>query len=317
MTEKNDTLILLVTLSMTASILGGGYYVFKQEIFTTVSTNIPPSNQPVNTPVNTPVTPPPSVPQINSFVMPPSLPVGTTVNIDGSTSMVKINKLLKNGFESQFPGAIVNINARGSDNGIRSVSDGSITLAAVSRTLNQSEKQQAALIPIPVAKDTIAVVVGKNNPYTRSLTQQQIIGIFTGQITNWSQLGGENMPIRVINRPYQSGTNATFRELVLRNQNFGIGANFITMPRDETTGILRILGNDGISYATTAQVINQKTVRYLAIDGLTPEAPTYPFQRSLYYVYQNRQPLPLEIQAFLGFINTIQGQQLINQAQSN
>lgn len=316
MTEKNDTVILFVTLSMTASILGGGYYVFKQEIFTTISTNIPPSNQPLNTPV-TPVTPPPSVPQINSFVMPPSLPVGTTVNIDGSTSMVKINKLLKNGFESQFPGTIVNINARGSDNGIRSVSDGSITLAAVSRTLNQNEKQQAALIPIPVAKDTIAVVVGKNNPYTRSLSQQQIIGIFTGQITNWSQLGGENMPIRVINRPYQSGTNATFRELVLRNQNFGIGANFITMPRDETTGILRILGNDGISYATTAQVINQKTVRYLAIDGLTPEAPTYPFQRSLYYVYQNRQPLPLEIQAFLGFINTTKGQQLINQAQSN
>ena len=59
------------------------------------------------------------------------------------------------------------------------------------------------------------------------------------------------------------------------------------MDRDATTPMLQQLGTDGIGYATFEQVADQQTVRVIPLDGLTPEAPTYPFKRSLYYVYRD------------------------------
>ena len=84
----------------------------------------------------------------------------------------------------------------------------------------------------------------------------------------------------------------------------------MTMERDATTPILRALETDGISYATYAQVANQQTVRIIAIDGLTPEANNYPYQRVLYYAY--REPASLEVEAFLGYALSSQGQKAIS-----
>jgi phosphate transport system substrate-binding protein len=71
--------------------------------------------------------------------------------------------------------------------------------------------------------------------------------------------------------------------------------------------MLQQLGTDGIGYATFEQVADQQTVRVVPIDGLTPEAPTYPFKRSLYYVYRDANSPA--VQAFLGYALSPQGQQ--------
>jgi ABC-type phosphate transport system substrate-binding protein len=113
----------------------------------------------------------------------------------------------------------------------------------------------------PVTLDTIALAVGINNPFKGGLTSAQVQDIFKGNAQDWSNVGGPAGPIKVINRPEVSGTHQTFKEQVLSGANFGTGPNITKLDRDATTPLLQALGNNGIGYATFAQVVNQKTVR--------------------------------------------------------
>ena len=329
MAQKNETLILISALLITAAILGGGYWWFTRYGNLNV-TKTPPNNQSNNQPSPSPPpkpTPTPSSAQaplpnpspsptesVPNFSLPETVASGTTITIDGSTSMVQVNQALKNAFEQQFSGTIVNTDARGSDNGIKELLAGNVDLAASSRPLTSVELGQG-LVAVPIAQDAIAIVVGVNNPFRRGLTKDGVVDIFTGRITNWLELGGDNLSIRVINRPSVSGTRNIFQAIVLNGNDFGNTANFKTMPRDATTPILRELGTDGISYATYSQVANQRTVRTVAIDGLTPEAKSYPYQRTLYYIYQ--QPATEAVQAFLGYVTSPQGKQVIQSVEFN
>ncbi len=279
-------------------LIGGGYWwFFMRDTTPQVDTNNPVSqgNQPITT----------------AFPVPTSVPNGTTIRIDGSTSMVTINQNLKRGFESQFQGTNVITNATGSSNGIQALINGSVDIAAVSRPLSQQEQNQG-LVAVPVSYDAIAIIVGQTNPYIQGLNSNQVADIFQGKVNNWSRVGGINGYIKVINRPVVSGTHQAFKELVLEGKNFGIAPNITTLPRDETTGLIRALGNNGIGYATYAQVKNQSTARVVPIDGIPPSASNYPYTRQLFYVYKN--PANSGVQAFLGYATSPQGQQatLIN-----
>jgi len=181
-------------------------------------------------------------------------------------------------------------------------------VAGVSRSLTPQESQ-AGLVTVAVARDAIALVIGKENPFTGSISPEQAAQIFQGQLTNWSQVGGPNQPIRVINRPPISGTHQAFKALVLQGQPFGTTSNITTLERDATTPMLRALGNDGIGYATSAQVANQQTVRMIPINGKNIYAADYPLQRALSYAY--RQPANPAVQAFLGFALSPDGQKAV------
>ncbi|QFS44266.1 phosphate ABC transporter substrate-binding protein [Nostoc sphaeroides] len=270
------------------ALIGGGYWFFV----------ISPGN--VTPSVNTPSA------GNSTFSPPSSVASGTTVRIDGSTSMVTINQNLKRAFERQFPGTNVVTSANGSQNGIADLIAGRADIAAVSRSLTAQEQSQG-LMAVSVTKDAIALVVGKANPFNQGLTSAQVADIFQGKINNWSAVGGNSGTIRVINRPAISGTHQAFQEIVLKGANFGTTSNIATLPRDATTPLLQALGTDGIGYATFAQVANQQTVRFVPIDGLTPDASSYPYQRQLFYVYKN--PASPGVQAFLGYATSPQGQQ--------
>jgi len=226
-----------------------------------------------------------------------SVPEGTTITIDGSTSMVLINQALKTAFLQAYPGTVVNTSATGSDNGIEALLGGSVTLAALSRPLTADE-QKRGLVAVPVAQDRIAIVVGIDNPFRRGLSSSQLVQIFGGEISNWATFGGADRTIRVLNRPSVSGTHKAFQSIVLGGGNFGTTPNIKTLARDATTPMLQQLGVDGIGYAAYEQVADQRTVRVLAIDGSTPDADLYPFQRPLFYVF--REPADPGVKAFLG-----------------
>jgi len=238
------------------------------------------------------------------FPLQQTVPAGTTISIDGSTSMVLINEALKAAFLRTYPGAVVNTSATGSDNGVVALLEGNVNLAALSRPLTAEEKKRD-LVAVPVAQDRIAIVVGINNPFRRGLSKIQLQHIFRGEITNWATFGGADRTIRVLNRPSVSGTYKAFHTMVLDDKDFGSTPNIKTLVRDATTPMLRQLGADGIGYATYGQVADQRTVRVLAIDGRTPEADAYPFQRPLFYAF--RKPADPAVKAFLGLALSAEG----------
>lgn len=297
---------------------GGGYWFFTQQQNsqpTNPSATSPGTSTDAGTATNPapnlptvpiPATPPAPAPGQTAFALPTSVPPGTSLEIDGSTSMVTINQNLKQGFEQQFANTTITPKANGSNNGLQALIAGTVDLAAMSRPLTPQEQNQG-LVGVSIALDQIALVVGKENPFAGGLTSSQVMDIFTGSITDWSAVGGPPGEIRVINRPPVSGTHQAFRELVLNGQNFGTTPNITTLPRDETTGLLRQLQTNGIGYATFAQVINQQTVRMVSIDGAVPGAANYPYQRQLYYVYKS--PANPAVQAFLGYVQSPSGQQ--------
>lgn len=240
----------------------------------------------------------------SSFALPVAVPAGTAVKIDGSTSMVTINLNLKNGFQGKFPGTTVEAKANGSAKGIQDLVAGTADIAAISTPLN-AQDQAKGLAALPVALDRIAIVVGTNNPFQGGLTAAQVQDIFKGNTQDWSKVGALAGPIKVINRPEISGTHQTFKEQVLGGGSFGNGPNFTTLDRDATTPLLQALGNNGIGYATFAQVVNQKTVRVVPVDAATPEAPNYRYQRQLYYAYKN--PPSQAVKDFLGYATSEEG----------
>jgi len=306
MARQSGTHPIVFFLIFIALSCGGYWYFFKRETTPSVNTTI--ATPTVNGVL--PSAPIPSVvsPNTVSFTVPVSVPPGTLIKINGATSMVTINQNLKKSFEKKYSGTKIDTKAEGSDKGIQDLLIGNIDLAAISRHLTAPEKAQG-LVEHAIATDQIAVVVGKMNPFKGSLTRDQIAGIFTGKITNWSTVGGASMPIQVINRPAISGTHKTFRELFLNKQNFGTTPNIKTLDKDTTTLLLRALGNNGIGYATFAQVVNQQTVRTIPIDGIMPGTQNYPFKRQLYYVYKN--PPNTAVKIFLGDTKSPEGQKAI------
>jgi phosphate transport system substrate-binding protein len=310
MSQKNETTVLVLALLITAALLGGGFWWFtRKSSFNLGTLNGGGNNSSQNQPQTgqTPNSPNQSAP--STFAPPTTVPSGTTVRMEGATSMVQINQALKGSFEKQFPGTTVSTQAGGTNKGIEAVLAGNADLAAISRPLTSQEQSQG-LVAAPVSRDVIAIVVGEKNPFRQGLTGDQVVKIFQGQITDWSAVGGTAGQIRVINRPPGSGTHQAFQELALKGGNFGTTPNITTLAQDATTPLLRALGTNGIGYATFAQVANQQTVRTVPVDGLTPQASSYPYQRMLYYAY--KQPASPQVQAFLGYVSSPQGQQTLS-----
>ena len=243
--------------------------------------------------------------------------------MDGSTTMVALVQRLRNAYAQINPNLPTtygepDLFPQGSGKGIAALINNSVVMAASSRPLKPQEAQ-AGISVVAIARDAVAVMVSKNNPFTGGLTQDQLRQIYQGKITNWSQVGGPNVPIKVINRAVGSGTRDFFQSSVLLDQPFAPdSSNFVTVPQDETTGIIRILGNNGISYATVTQAETQSGVRIVPIDGVSPTDKTaiqdgkYPLSRSVYLVV--RQQNSPTVKQFIDLALSDQGQAIATQS---
>lgn len=315
----NETIALVLTLLVTGGVAGGGYYFFQKAKVDNTSqqlgqTNNPISNQSPNTINNNP-----SVD--TSFNVDTSLPNPSKLAIDGSTTMVALIKELRNEFAQANPNipteyGVPNGKPSGSSQGITNLINNKVLIAASSRPLNSNEAGANVQL-VAIAKDAVAVVIGDKNPYKGGLTLNQVRDIYQGKITNWSQVGGINAPIKVINRATTSGTRELFQNVVLLGQSFAPdGKNFMTRPQDDTTPILQALGSNGIGYATVSQVENQVgIVRILPVDGISPtDKPairngSYPISRSI-YLGINKQTSPA-VKQFVDLAISPQGQRIV------
>lgn len=138
--------------------------------------------------------------------------VSGTITLAGSTSMEKLCEAMSEAFMEAYPDVTVTVEYTGSGAGIESVTSGSVDIGDSSRSLTDDEKAKGAAENI-VAIDGIAVITDTDNTVA-NLTTEELAKIYTGEITNWKELGGNDEAIVVIGREAGSGTRGAFEELL-------------------------------------------------------------------------------------------------------
>ncbi|MDO8880701.1 MAG: phosphate ABC transporter substrate-binding protein [Coriobacteriia bacterium] len=204
------------------------------------------------------------------------------VVVSGSTTLLPIAEVAGEMYGESHPGVSILVSGMGSSAGIESVSTGSSDIGTSSRELKEAE-YELGLADTPVAYDAIAVIVHPDNP-VRELTTLEIRSIFAGVITNWSELGGPDLEIGLVNRDEASGTREAFSKIVMGDARFDLGA--VILPG---TGQVRAVVSDipgAVGYISLGFVNDD--VRAVAVDGIEPSeaavvAGDYPIQRVLHF----------------------------------
>ena len=222
-----------------------------------------------------------------------------SVSTDGSTSMEKVIGALGEAFKEANSGVTFSYNGTGSSAGITAVAEGRCDIGLASRALKDSEKEQG-LTETVLAYDGIAVIVNPENT-VEDLDMETIAKIFTGEITNWSELGGSDVEIVLIGREASSGTRSGFEELV--------GVEGLCQYRQEQTStgdvITAVAQNPGaIGYASVASL--KDTVKAVSVNGVAPSIETvkdgsYVIQRPFVLVTKEGVKLSETAQAFFDF----------------
>lgn len=242
------------------------------------------------------------------FPLPASLPDGTTIKVDGSTSMQVANEEVQQRLQGKFSGSTVELAENGSNEALEALLNGDIEVAAIGRFLTDEEKAKG-LKEARISREKIAIIVGADNPYQGDVTFDQFAKIFRGEITDWSEIGGPAGPIRFVDRPDYSDTRIAFQNYpVFQSAPFETGVNTTQVADDRTETVIQALGNDGISYAVADQVTGDNRVKIVPMHQTLPDDIRYPFSQPRLYVY--RDAAAPAAQAFLGFATTAPGQEI-------
>ncbi len=229
----------------------------------------------------------------------PSGEVSGNVTANGSTSMESVILALIEGFDGVNPDVSVGYTGSGSGAGIEGVLGGTCDLGLSSRALSDDEKAEGAVEDI-IALDGVAVIVNPENSVS-DLTTEQIAQIFTGEITNWSELGGADSAIAVFGREAGSGTRGAFEEI--------LGIEDACTYTNEYSSTGDVVGNvasnpNAIGYASLSAV--NDTVTAVAVNGVTPSEETvadgtFAIQRPFVIVTVEGTELSPAAQAFLDY----------------
>jgi phosphate transport system substrate-binding protein len=242
------------------------------------------------------------------------------VTVKGSDTMVLLGQRWAEDYMKKNPGATLQVTGGGSGTGIAALVNGTTDIAMSSRSIKPAEVQQvqarhkAAPQEIAVAKDGVTFYVHESNPIT-ALTQEQLKGIYMGDITRWNEVGGPDAPIVVYSRENSSGTYVFVKEYVLENGDFAPHA--LTLPG--TAAVVNAVSKErnGIGYGGAAYAKGIKELNVKA--GAEEIAPTpeniqsgrYPLSRDLYFYVRGEPSGPL--QQFIDFALSPEGQQIVTQ----
>jgi phosphate transport system substrate-binding protein len=224
-------------------------------------------------------------------------PAGDVVSTEGSTSMEKVIGILGEVWADD--GGAVTYNPTGSSAGVQAVSAGRCDIGLSSRALTEEEKAQG-LEETLLAYDGLAVVVNLQNPVS-DLSMEQLAAIYTGEVTNWQDVGGDDAPIVLLGREAGSGTREGF-EAATGTENACLYRQELTATGDVLTTVSQNVY--AIGYASLAAV--QSGVKTLSIDGVSPSEDTvksgaYPVQRPFLLVTQGGKALSQTAQEFMDF----------------
>ncbi|MCM1299066.1 MAG: phosphate ABC transporter substrate-binding protein [Firmicutes bacterium] len=223
-----------------------------------------------------------------------------TVATDGSTSMEKVIGALGEAFEAENSGVTFTYNPTGSGSGIQAVSEGRCDIGLSSRSLKEEEKAEG-LSETVLAYDGIAVIVNPENPVT-NLALEDIAKIFTGEITDWKDIGGSSGEIVLIGREAGSGTRDGFESIT------GTAGKCQYRQALTSTGdvITTVSSNpNAIGYASLASV--KDNVKAVNVDGVAPSEATikdgtYKVQRPFVLVTKKDSELSEAARKFYDFV---------------
>ena len=235
-----------------------------------------------------------------------------TVSTDGSTSMEKVIGGLGEMFMEMNSGVTFTYNPTGSGTGIKAVAEGRCDIGLSSRFLKDEEKAQGLKETI-LAYDGIAVIVNPEN-IVADLTIEQIAAIFTGEITNWSELGGNDAEIVLIGREAGSGTRGGFEEIV-DVEDKCLYRQELTSTGDVITAVSQNPG--AIGYASLASV--KDTVKAVSVGGVAPSEETvknetYAIQRPFVLVTMEGVELNTAAQAFFDYALSAEANEVVTAA---
>ena len=237
-----------------------------------------------------------------------------SVSTNGSTSMEKVIGTLSEQFMADNSGVTVTYDPTGSGAGIEAASNGSADIGLASRALKDEEKA-GGLTETIVALDGIAVIVNADSK-VENLTVEQIGKIFTGEITDWSEVGGDAGTISCIGREAGSGTRDGFESITGTKD-----ACKLDQELTSTGGVIEaVAGNpNAIGYASLSAVEGKNTVKAVTVGGVACTEETvlngsYAIQRPFVLVTKTGETLSPAAQAFFDYATSSAASQLIKAA---
>ncbi len=237
---------------------------------------------------------------------------GGTVSTDGSTSMEKVIGALGESFMEANSGTTFTYNPTGSGSGIQAVSEGRCDIGLSSRALKDDEKASGLKETI-VALDGIAIIVNPQNP-VKDLSLEQIAKIYTGEITNWKDVGGDDAEIVLIGREAGSGTRDGF-ESITDTKDACQYRQELTSTGDVITTVSQ--NPNAIGYASLASI--KDSVKALTVNGVAPTEATvkdgtYLVQRPFVLVTKEGVALSETAQKFFDFATSADAASIISAA---
>ncbi len=228
----------------------------------------------------------------------------------GSTTVQPLAEKLGKVYRQQNPNVELEIGAGGSRVGIQAVQEGTADIGMASRELKEGEQTEGMEV-YQIAVDVLAMIVHPSNP-VEELSLEQLKGIYTGEITNWSEVGGEDMPIVPVIRETTSGTRGAFDDIVLGDDD--------PIETEENTEVTAgevhahvAESEDAIGYVGFGH-LSGDDVKVVSIDGIEPNPEsakdgTYKLKRPLQMMIGSlSRPLAKE---FIDFVLSEEGQQIV------
>lgn len=241
------------------------------------------------------------------MIFTPGIAKHKNIAVVGSSSVQPVAEKLSEEYTQQHPSYKITVQGGGSTMGLNSIKKNSAQIGTYSTTLDDNPQIKQTKI----ATDAIAIITNTKNNLD-DLTQQQIQDIFTGKITNWKQVGGEDAQIHVITREAGSGTRDAIEKLLMNNTNFKSDA----IVQSSTGSLIKTVESDpnAIGYASLSDLKKDNNVKQLNVDEITPTVENvknnkYPITR-LFLFLTNSTPSN-ETQQFIDWTLSEEGQKII------
>ena len=244
------------------------------------------------------------------------------IKVKGSDTVLPLTQKEAEMFMKKNPGSKITVIGGGSGVGIAAFLDGTTDIAMSSRKMKMSEKMKLtdagkSYKEVIVANDALSVIVNPGNKVSQ-LTREQLEGIFTGKITNWKDVGGDDEKIIAYSRESSSGTYEFFKEHVLNNKNYG--STVLNMPAtgaivQSVTQTKGAIGYIGLAYMEKTvkdlKVSYDKGKTYVEGTVANAQNKSYPITRPLYYYYLTKDEA--KVKPLIDFILSADGQKIVSE----